>query len=156
MAKQAVMRVLHNVVTEYPDELKAEILAAVGNLDHIEVWGQEVLVAPFIHPKKSTGGIIMPGMDIYDDKWQSKTFLVLKMGDEAIELAAKKKRGEVVGDWCYGNVQEHWHMSVHGIGARARKDVHGNDMREWGAGWPCRQVLWGDIRGRTTRPQDIM
>lgn len=159
MARQSVAQVLHAVHVEYADELKKEIVLAVGNLKDIEVWGEEVLVAPFVHPEISKGGIIMPTStdqnDVMDDKWQAKCFLVLKLGDRAEEIARKKGRPNV-GDWCYGNVQEHWHLSIKGQGSRrAMKPGTSTPMRAWD-GWPCRLVLIGDIRGRTKRPHEIM
>lgn len=176
----AVMQVLHSIDDDYAAELKAEIFAAVGNLDHIEVWGQEILVGGFIRPTKSRGGIILDGTTMADDdKWQSKSCLILKVGSGALpaipaltdpikqveamdaynQLVQRKWGGRVpqVGDWVYGNVQEHFHLNIRGPGAESRKNPDGSFYRKKGEnGWPCRMVLIGDIRGRTTRPQDIM
>lgn len=158
----AVMKVLHNVEDDYPAELKREIVAAVGKLDHIEIWGEEVLVAPFVQPHKSKGGILMAGSKTNtEDKWQGKSFLILKLGTKAQKIAdLRGADGPKVGDWCFGMPQESDHLSISGEGAKAAqaKDNDGvtRNKREWGAGWPCRLVLIGDIRGRTTRPQDIM
>ena len=71
MARSATMSVLHNVDEAYAAELKKEIMDAVGDLSDIEVWGEEVLVAPFIHPTKSKGGIIIAGQgqnDAFDGR----------------------------------------------------------------------------------------
>lgn len=152
----AIMKVLHNIDDAYPDELKREILSAVGKIDHIEVWGEEVLVGAFHQPVKSRGGIIMRDAD---DKWQSKSFLILKLGTKAEKIVKSKGEGPAVGDWCYGMPQECDHLSVKGVGSKMWTEKQGDGVtrnrRDW-EGWPCRLVLIGDIRGRTTRPQDIM
>lgn len=160
MAVQAIMKVLHNVEPDYPGELKAEIVAAVGNLGHIELWGEEVLVAPFIKPGKTKGGLIIGGKEQKEDQWQGKSFLILKLGHKAAEISKSrgKDRELHVGDWGFGFPQEGSHLSVRGPGFKMAKskdfDGEVRQVREW-EGWPCRLVLIGDIRGRTTRPQDI-
>lgn len=160
MPVPAIMKVLHNVEQDYPAELKAEIIAAVGNLDHIELWGEEVLVAPFIQPGKTKGGIITGVRQQTEDKWQSKSFLILKLGVKAQKIAdGGSTYAPKVGDWCFGFPQEADHVSVRGPGYKMAKskdfDGETRQVRDF-EGWPCRLVLIGDIRGRTGRPQDIM
>lgn len=157
----AVMKVLHNVAAEYPDDLKKEIFKAVGKIDHIEVFGQEILCAAFIQSPFFGNGMLVKGdKEQNEDKWQSKCFLVLKLGDK-VEKAAKEQGLALprVGDWCFGNVQEHFQLSVRGTGSASLKDPKepNKNVRPWGdAGWPCRLVMLSDLRGRTTRPQDVM
>lgn len=158
MPKGYVMAVMHDVPAEYPAELKKEIFQAIGDIDHIDVWGEEILVAPYAQPLMQRG-IIRPGTENEEDKWQSKSFLVLKVGD-GVEKAAKAhgKKVPIVGAWYYGNVQEHWMLNVRGVGAKGHKLPGASEFyRPWGnGGWPCRQVLFADIRGKTMRPQDIL
>lgn len=51
-------------------------------LDHIEVGGQDVLVAVYEPPKdaKTAGGIIMPDGSRNEYRWQGVTGLVMKVG----------------------------------------------------------------------------
>lgn len=159
MPVQAITKVLHDVKDEYPAQLKSEIFAALGDISYIEVWSQEVLVAPFVQAAKR-GSLIVPGSQQAEDKWQSKAFLIIKLGERA--AAAAKQHGiplPAVGDWCYGAPQECQHLSIRGTGSKMwrEKDRDGEtrQLRDW-EGWPCRLVMIGDIKGRTTRPQDIM
>lgn len=167
MGAKAVMAVLHKAEPTYADELRKEILAAIGNIDHIEVWGQEVLVAAYVtspyYGERRPGfkRILKGENEQTEDKWQAKSFLVLKLGD-GVEAACKKSGRQVprIGGWYYGNVQEHWQLSVRGIDAKGAHDEDDSSkyIRPWGnAGWPCRQVLLADIRGSCGgRPQDIV
>lgn len=158
MARESVMAVLHDVHQEYLKDLESEIMDAVGDMSGIVLWGQEILVAPFHQPTIRKSGIIMAGNDpqAIDDKWQSKTFMVLKLGATA-EAAAKKagKPIPVVGKWYFGAPESHKHMSVMGRGSKNRPPVNGQPYRAF-KGWPCRLVLVGDIDGGITRPWEVM
>jgi hypothetical protein len=75
-------RLMHEAPDDYPDDLKKEIFEAIGNIDHIEVFGQEILVAPYIQPPRRKSGLIVSQTNFeVDDKWMSKSFLVLKLGE---------------------------------------------------------------------------
>lgn len=161
MAKAAIMSVLHSAEDKYPNEVKDEILAAVGDIDHLEVFGEEILVAAYVQSPYFAGGRLLKGdKEQNEDKWQSKCFLILKLGN-TVEKNALKHGLPVpkVGEWYWGNVQEHWQLSVRGIGHKARRDSQDATkfIRPWrDGGWPCRMVCLADIRGKNPRPQDIM
>ncbi len=167
MPKAAVMAVLHKAEPTYADELRAEILKAVGNLDHIEVFGQEILVAAYVtspyYGERMAGRkrLLKGEKEQNEDKWQAKSFMILKLGNGVAAAAAKSGRpAPEVGSWYFGNVQEHWQLSVRGIDAEGARDEDDKSkyIRPWGnAGWPCRMVLLADIRGGCgNRPQDIV
>lgn len=162
MMAAPVMKVLHSAAEEYAADLKKEIFASIGDISHIEVWGQEVLVAAYVtSPFFGNGTMLKGDKDQIEDKWQAKSFLVIKLGDR-VEKACKEQGLAVpkVGGWYYGNVQEHWQLGCRGVGAKARTDPKDATkfLRPWAdGGWPCRQVLVADIRGSCGgRPQDIV
>ena len=160
MPKGYVMAVMHNVPKGYPEELAKEIFAAIGDTKHIEIWGQEILVAPFIQSATYGSGTILRGeKEQEEDKWQAKSFLVLKIGN-GVEKACKQHGlpMPIVGEWYFGDVKEHWMLNIRGKNAKGRKEPGATQFyRPWGdGGWPCRMVLLSDIRGKTTRPQDVM
>lgn len=156
MARQAVMKVLHNVDPDYLPDLEREIIEALGNYD-MELWGQECLVAPFHQqPIRKSGLIIAGGESTYDDKWQSKSFMVLRLGDGVLPFCEKNKKPvPEIGKWYFGYPLEHDHLSIQGEGSKKRPPISGMPYREF-SGWPCRLVLISDIRGRTGRPWEIM
>lgn len=162
MNQPAIIKLHHNEADDYPADLKAEILEAIGKIDHIEIFGEEVLVAAFVQTPFFGNGQMLKGEKLQnEDKWQSKSFLVIKIGD-GVEAACKRSGRKVpkVGEWYFGNVQEQWQLSVRGKGWKSRKDPKdaSHYLRPWGeAGWPCRTVLLADIRGATNgRPQDVI
>lgn len=155
---EAIMKVLHGGADEaYLKDLEAEIMDAVGDLSGIGIWGQEILMATFHQPAiRKSGLIVGHATQSVDDKWQSKSLLVLKLGDKAGAAATKAGRPiPEVGKWYYGLPVEHEHYSIKGQGGKNRPSVNGQPYRDF-EGWPCRMVLIGDIRGPTLRPWEIM
>lgn len=158
----ALMKIHHNELDEYPAQLKKEILEALGNIDHLELFGEEVMCAAFVSsPFHGKTQILKGDNQQNEDKWQGKSFLVVKLGDQ-VEAACKRsgRRLPKVGSWYWGFPSEVDNFSTKGIGAKSRKDPKDEtkNLRPWGdAGWPMRLILVGDIRGLCgNRPQDIM
>lgn len=155
---EAIMRNLHSGGdAEYLKDLEKEILDAVGDLSGLHFFGQEILVAPYFQPSIRKSGIIMSAAkQSVDDKWQSKSFMILKYGDRA-EAAAKKHDRELpkIGKWYFGAPQTHKHISIKGEGGKNREPINNQPYREFD-GWPCRTVLIGDIDGHCERPWEIM
>lgn len=106
---------------------KEELLASVGDLEHIKVFRNQLLVAIFVRPEKTRAGIILPGMTRDEDKWQGKVGLIVKVGSSAFDdpdgkwfkgLAAK------VGDWIVFRPSDGWQLSVNEIPCRLIDDVN--------------------------------
>lgn len=57
----------------------------IGSLDDYVVMGSSVLVATYIKPRKTAGGIILTEKAVDEDRWQGKVGLVLKMGEDAFK-----------------------------------------------------------------------
>lgn len=57
----------------------------IGALDDYIVMGSSVLVATYIKPRKTAGGIILTEKAVDEDRWQGKVGLVLKMGEDAFK-----------------------------------------------------------------------
>lgn len=63
---------------------KKALVEAV-NVNDLEVPGENILVATYIRPEKTTGGIIRPESNIKEDEFQGNIGLVIKLG-EGLEL----------------------------------------------------------------------
>ena len=62
---------------------REELRSAVGDLSGVEVFNTQVLVAVYIRPEKTSGGIIRPDSVREEDKYQGKVGLLLKKGRTA-------------------------------------------------------------------------
>ncbi len=86
-----------------PDEYKKTVFNILGDLDEVEVMYNAVLVATYIRPELTTGGIIRPDENVSEDVWQGKAALVLKVGNSAFqddEYNHFNGQRVDVGDWC--------------------------------------------------------
>lgn len=104
---------------------KKDILRIVGNLDGVEVKWNMVLVATYIRPSKTSGGIIRPDINVAEDEWQGKVGLVLKCGPMAyVDDAETQFNGESVraGEWAVYKVGDAWSVNINGYPCRIIRD----------------------------------
>lgn len=104
------------------EEQKAEILRKLGSLDFIP-WLKptEVLVAIYVAPEKTSGGIIRIDKSIEEDRWQGKVGLLLKMGEAAYKYDGSAVwEGPVpeIGDWVFMRVNDAWDIDLKGVACR--------------------------------------
>jgi co-chaperonin GroES (HSP10) len=105
---------------------KVDILKRLGDLSDIEIFNNQILVAVYIRPEKTKGGIIMTDRARDEDKYQGKIGLIVKMGSDAFVDAEGKwfKNLEVnEGDWIIYRPAESWPMEVHGVTCRVLDDT---------------------------------
>lgn len=158
---------LHGWAHEDPEDAKAEILEALGDLTDFEVWGTQCLVADYVRPQRTRSGLITPGSAQVEDIYQGKVGLLVVIGPTAFlaeeiagfgddRYAAYNSRRPAVGDWVYFSPQHSVQLSVEGPGGKLRTDDKGQRIREWHHGWQCRLLYARDIYGRVKLPQMIV
>lgn len=117
---------------------KQAIFTAVGDLSKEQVLGDLVLVATYIRPEKTAGGIIRPTENIKEDEFQGKVGLVLKTGPLAYgdwELDDQRGSAANPGDWIVYAIKDGWAVTVNGV--------------------PCRLVPYERIRMRISDPNVV-
>lgn len=65
------------------DPKTALLDALAGAADHIEIFHNAVLVATYIEPEQTQGGVFLPDKALQENRFQGKCGLVLKMGPRA-------------------------------------------------------------------------
>lgn len=114
---------------------KLEILKQVGDLSGITVMYNMVLLAVYIRPQMTKGGIIRPDSNQEEDVWQGKEGLVLKLGIDAFEddndTSFNGQRADI-GEWVVFKVGDAWQVQI----------------REW----PCRLVRDSSIKMKVKEP----
>lgn len=82
---------------------KQALIDSLGNgIDAIEIFHNQVMVATYIEPEKTAGGIIKPDRTLAENRFQGKCALVLKLGPLAFKDDNIAKFGGVTikeGDW---------------------------------------------------------
>jgi co-chaperonin GroES (HSP10) len=107
-------------------DAKVAILDMIGDLSGVELIGDLILVAAYMRPEKTAGGIIRPGMNKEEDVWQGKVGLVLKWGPDAYR---DKETGELyeqrveVGEWGVSKVGDSMQLLIRDVPCRVIRDV---------------------------------
>lgn len=104
---------------------KAKIVELVGNLDDIDIIGDLVLVACYIRPERTAGGIFLSDSARDEDVWQGITGLVLKHGPDAfVDVDGLKYEQRVeVGEWAVFKVGDAWRLNVRDVPCRLVRDT---------------------------------
>jgi co-chaperonin GroES (HSP10) len=98
---------------------------AVGDLNGIELFHNQILVAIFVRPEKTAGGIIRPGMNVQEDEYQGKVGLVVKKGPSAfLDSESEDFQGQNValGDWVVFRVGDGWQLTIRDTACRILTD----------------------------------
>lgn len=129
----------------HDEDPKLEILNRVGDLNSVEVFGSDVLVALYIRPQKTKSGIILSDNTRDEDRWQGKCGLILKLGPTAYcDEEGARFRDINVGDWVVFRPSDGWPVTLNAANSIASKDAV-----------PCRVVNDINIRLRVGSPDAI-
>jgi co-chaperonin GroES (HSP10) len=104
---------LREVAARSGDDPKQAIMSQLHNIDEIEVFHNQVLVATYIQPEKTTGGVFLPDRTLQEDRFQGKCALVLKVGPLAFKDDKIAKFGGVKiepGDWVIARPSDGWEL----------------------------------------------
>ena len=123
------------------EKLQADLAPVIAG---VQLLRNRVIVATYIRPEKTSGGIIRPDQTREEDKWQGKAGLVLKMGpsafdfeevreraayclkagmDDGYEVALREMNIPRVGDWVFFRGSDTWDSALQiapGVGAHCR------------------------------------
>lgn len=106
---------------------KRALIDAVGDISRFKIFNNLVLVATYIEPEKTAGGILLPQSRTNESKFQGKIGLVLKKGPLAFtDDDATKFHGQDVeiGDWVFYRPSDGWHFALNEVDCRLIEDVH--------------------------------
>jgi co-chaperonin GroES (HSP10) len=116
------------------DDPKRALWESVAHLaEKIEVFHHRVLVATYIEPETTPGGIIKPDRTLAENRFQGKSALVLRMGPLAFKDDGAARFGGVtlnVGDWIFARPSDGMEMFTvdesggKGTCCRLYEDVH--------------------------------
>ena len=122
---------------------KTAILEKVGDLDGVDVFGSDVLVALYIPPEKTKSGIILADSTRDESRWQGKVGLILKLGNTAyVDDDGNKFRDINVGDWVVFRPSDGWPFQINTMKSRISRESVVD----------CRVVSDINIRCRVSHP----
>ena len=86
----------------------------------------QVLVAVYIRPEKTMGGIFIAAKTLDEDRYQSKVGLVIKTGPSAFVDEGGKWFSNLdlkAGDWIVFRPSDGWNVTVNGVLCRMFDDT---------------------------------
>lgn len=107
-------------------EPKQVLLEQVGDTSSIEVFNMQVLVAVYIRPEKTKGGLFLSDKSRDEDRYQSKVGLILKKGPTAfVDKDGEWFSGLDIneGDWIVFRPSDGWNITVNGTLCRMLDDM---------------------------------
>ena len=107
------------LVMEHALDPKTELLKQLGDISKLEIFGNEVLVAIYIRPEKTVGGIFITQNTQAEDKWQGKMGLVVKKGPTPL---VDEKNEVEIGDWAIFRPSDGWGLTVNNVMCRLLDD----------------------------------
>lgn len=108
------------------DDPKKAILSAIGDVSKISLFSGRVLLATYIAPEKTAGGIYRPVTNVKEDIWQGVVGLVVKKGATAFkDDDTTKFQGQdvQVGDWVTFRPGDAKRIQINGVECRIVEDV---------------------------------
>jgi co-chaperonin GroES (HSP10) len=104
---------LREIAAAAAEDPKEAIYMALGHaMDGFEPFANKVLVATYIQPETTSGGIILPDRTLLENRFQGKAYLVIALGplafvNDNIAQFGPYARGEELevkeGDWLLAN-----------------------------------------------------
>jgi co-chaperonin GroES (HSP10) len=131
-------------IMKHAADPRQEILSSVGDLSEIEIFHNQLLVAIYIRPEMTAGGVIISGKTRDEDKWQGKVGLVLKKGNSAFVDDSKQWFDGInvdVGDWVVFRPSDGWGITINNL--KDNSDIL------------CRLLDDTVIRGRIENPDKV-
>ena len=116
----------HNITMHHEVDPKDVLLKELGDISGVELLNTQVLVAVYIRPEKTKGGIIMTTKARDEDRYQSKVGLILKTGPSAFVDEDGKWFSNLdlkAGDWIVFRPSDGWNVTVNGVLCRMFDDT---------------------------------
>lgn len=116
----------HNIAMLHESDPKETLFTELGDISKVELLNTQVLVAVYIRPEKTKGGIIMAPKARDEDRYQSKVGLIIKTGPTAFVDEGGKWFGGLnlrVGDWIVFRPSDGWNVTVNGVLCRMFDDT---------------------------------
>jgi hypothetical protein len=108
-------------ISQAPDKKKA-IIAAVGDLDGVDLFTDLVLTGTYIRDEKRASGLILPQDHLKEDEFQGKVGLVLKRGPHARtdydNGTDDGGRNAEIGSWVVFAIKDTWPLQINGVACR--------------------------------------
>ena len=115
------------MVMVHSTDPKKALKKEVGNVDNVEVFNNQVLVAVYTRPEKTKSGIYLTSGTRDEDKIQGKVGLVLKKGPQAfVDPSNNWFEGIDISleDWVFFRPSDGWSVTINNVVCRMLDDTN--------------------------------
>ena len=115
------------MVMEHATDPKKSLKKEVGNIDSIEIFNNQVLVAVYTRPEKTKSGIYLTSGTRDEDKIQGKVGLVLKKGPQAFVDPTNNWFDGIdisLDDWVFFRPSDGWSVTINSVVCRVLDDTN--------------------------------
>jgi len=117
------MQFISKEIATAGDQRAAILEAVAGKLDGLDVMRNRVLVATYVMPEKTSGGIIRIDKTRDEGRFQGKAGLILKKGPAAFKFDTPMDKDypsvePAVGDWVFYRAADTWECGLVGLYCR--------------------------------------
>lgn len=112
---------------EHDVDPRDKVLEEIGDIADFELFHNQVLVAVYIRPERTKGGIILTDQHRDEDRYQGKVGLILKTGPDAFhDPSGKWFKGVEFNDldWVVFKPSEGWSITINGRLCRMLDDTN--------------------------------
>lgn len=104
---------------------KQGLLDAVGDVGNYDIFHNQILVAVYVRPNITAGGILLTDNTLKEDEYQGKVGLVVKVGPTAfLDSQEDDFQGQQVfpGDWVVFRTGDGWALTIRDTACRILTD----------------------------------
>lgn len=116
-----------NIAMAHDVDPREKLFADIGDISDIALFNNQILIATYIRPEKTKGGIIMTDRARDEDKFQSKIGLIVAKGPSAFQEEEGGNwfngRRLDVGEWIVFRPSDGWSLTVNGVPCRILSDT---------------------------------
>lgn len=115
-----------NIAMAHDVDPREKLFADIGDISDIALFNNQILIATYIRPEKTKGGIIMTDRARDEDKFQSKIGLIVAKGPSAFQEEGGNwfnGRQLDVGEWIVFRPSDGWSLTVNGVPCRILSDT---------------------------------
>lgn len=111
---------------DHEGDPRTNLKEQIGNIDGVEIFNNQILVAVYIRPQKTKSGIYLPDSTVGEDQFQSKIGLVLKKGPSAFIDEENRWFREMqieLDDWIVFRPSDGWPITINNNLCRVLDDT---------------------------------
>ena len=110
----------------HDEDPKTKLLNEIGDLSHIEVFNNQVLLATYIRPEKTKSGLYLSDKYRDEDKFQSKIGLIVGLGPDAFADESGtwfRDTAFNLHEWVVHRPSDGFSMTINGVLCRLVTDT---------------------------------